>query len=74
MIFPTMINKAIAFILRRNHAANIWEQPLNEGALVPLTKFPSGEMFAFGWSSDGKQLAFSRGQRKTNVILMRNFR
>jgi hypothetical protein len=31
-------------------------------------------MFAFDWSRDGKQLAFSLGQLKTAVILMGNFR
>jgi Tol biopolymer transport system component len=66
--------KAIAFLLTRNHAANIWEQPLAGGDLVQLTKFPSGEMFAFAWSRDGKQLAFSRGQRSTDVVMMSNFR
>jgi eukaryotic-like serine/threonine-protein kinase len=66
--------KAVAILLTRNHATNIWEQPLSGGALVPLTKFASDDMFAFAWSRDGKQLAFSRGQRKTDVILMSNFR
>ena len=67
-------SKALAFLLSRNRATNIWEQPLSGGAPVQVTKFPNGEMFAFGWSSDGKQLAFSRGQRKTDVIIMSNFR
>ena len=67
-------NKAVAFLLTRNRATNIWEQPLSGSAPVQLSKFPSGEMFAFGWSPDGKQLAFSRGQRKTDVIMMSNFR
>ena len=31
-------------------------------------------MFVFAWSRDGKQLAFSRGQVKKDVILMSNFR
>jgi len=66
--------KAIAFLLTRNRATNIWKQPLAGGELVPMTKFPTGDMYAFGWSADGKQLAFSRGQRKTDVILMSNFR
>ena len=66
--------KAIAFLLTRNHATNIWEQPLAGGDPVPLTKFTSGEMFAFAWSKDGKQLAFSRGQHKTDVVMMSNFR
>lgn len=67
-------SKAIAFLLTRDRATNVWEQRLTESAPVQVTKFTNGETFAFGWSSDGKQLAFSRGQRKTNVILMKNFR
>ncbi|HYL85151.1 MAG TPA: protein kinase [Candidatus Angelobacter sp.] len=66
--------QAIAFLLNRNHATNIWELPLAGGAPVPLTKFTSGDMFAFSWSRGGKQLAFSRGKIKTDVILMSNFR
>ncbi len=66
-------SKAIAYLLTRNRAGNIWEQPLAGGEPLQLTKFPSGEMFAFAWSKDGKQLAFSRGQRKTDVVMMNNF-
>jgi Tol biopolymer transport system component/predicted Ser/Thr protein kinase len=66
--------KAIAFLLTRNHATNIWEQPFAGGDPVALTKFTNGEMFAFAWSRDGKQLAFSRGQHKTDVVMMSNFR
>lgn len=65
--------KAIAFLLTRNRATNIWEQPLAGGEPFQLTKFPSGDMFAFAWSKDGKQLAFSRGQRKTDVVMMSDF-
>jgi serine/threonine protein kinase/Tol biopolymer transport system component len=66
--------KAIAYLLTRNRATNIWEQPLAGGDPVQVTKFPSGDMFAFSWSRDGKQLAFSRGEIKTDVIMMSNFR
>ena len=66
--------KAIAFILSRNRAANIWEIPLaGTGSPVQLTKFTNGEMFAFAWSRDGKRLAFSRGQTKTDVVMMSGF-
>lgn len=65
--------KGIAFMLTRERATNIWEQKLSGGDLVPLTKFTSGDMFAFAWSPDGKQLAFSRGQRKTDVVMMSEF-
>jgi eukaryotic-like serine/threonine-protein kinase len=67
-------NKAIVFLLTRNRATNIWAQPLSGGPLVQLTHFPSGDMFAFSWSNDGKQLAFSRGSRKTDVVMMSGFR
>jgi hypothetical protein len=67
-------SQAIASLLTRNRAANIWEQRLSGGELFPLTKFTTGDMFAFAWSKDGKQLAFSRGQRKTDVIMMSNSR
>jgi eukaryotic-like serine/threonine-protein kinase len=66
-------NKAVAFLLSRNRATNIWLQPLSGGELVQLTKFAGGDMFAFAWSKDGKQLAFSRGQRKTDVVMMSGF-
>jgi WD40 repeat protein len=38
-----------------------------------MKKFTSDDMFAFAWSADGKRLAFSRGQRKTDVVMMSNF-
>jgi len=66
--------KAMAFILTRNHAGNIWEQRLTGGDPMQLTKFTNGDMFSFSWSKDGKQLAFSRGVRKTDVVMMSNFR
>jgi Tol biopolymer transport system component/tRNA A-37 threonylcarbamoyl transferase component Bud32 len=62
--------KAIAFLLTRNRAGNIWEQPLSGGDPVQLTKFTNQDMFSFAWSGDGKNLAFSRGQRKTDVVMM----
>ncbi|MBZ5569721.1 MAG: protein kinase [Acidobacteriia bacterium] len=67
-------NKALAFMLTRKGATNIWEQPLSGGDPVQLTKFTSGDMFAFAWSKNGKQLAMSRGRRKSDVVMMSNFR
>lgn len=66
--------KALSFVLTRDHAANIWEQPLAGGNPIQLTHFTSGEMFAFAWSQDGKKLAFSRGSRKSDVVMMSGFR
>ena len=67
-------NKSLAFLLTRKGATNIWLQPLAGGDPAPLTNFTSGDMFAFAWSKDGKQLAMSRGRRKSDVVMMSNFR
>jgi Tol biopolymer transport system component len=66
-------SKALAFLLTRNHATNVWKLPLAGTGLEQVTKFTSGDMFAFAWSKDGKQLAFSRGQNKTDVVMMSGF-
>jgi hypothetical protein len=42
--------------------------------MVQITHFPSGDIFSFAWSKDGKKLAFSRGTRKTDVVMMSGFR
>ena len=44
------------------------------GPPTQLAKFTNGEMYAFVWSADGKHLAFSRGQRKSDVVMISNFR
>jgi Tol biopolymer transport system component/predicted Ser/Thr protein kinase len=66
-------SKGITFMLSRNHATNIWRLPLTGPGPVQVTKFSSGDMFAYAWSADGKQLAFSRGQNKTDVVMMSGF-
>jgi Tol biopolymer transport system component len=66
--------KGIRFGLTRNGAGNIWEQPLTGGAPQQLTKFPSGLIFDFASSRDGKQLLLLRGNRSSDVILISNFR
>jgi Tol biopolymer transport system component len=67
-------DSALAYMLTRQGATNIWQQPLSGGDPVQLTKFTSGEMFSFAWSQEGKQLAMSRGRRKSDVVMMSNFR
>jgi eukaryotic-like serine/threonine-protein kinase len=66
-------SKSLAFLLSRNHATNIWKMPLDGKGLQQITKFTNGDMFSYAWSPDGKQLAFSRGQDKTDVVMMSGF-
>jgi Tol biopolymer transport system component len=66
-------SKAIAFVLSRNRAGNIWKLPLTGKEPIQITHFATGEIFAYSWSRDGQQLALSRGQRKTDVVMMSGF-
>jgi Tol biopolymer transport system component len=61
-------------MITRNRATNIWLQPLAGGPPKQITNFLNGDMFAYAWSSDGKRLALSRGERKTDVVMMSGFR
>jgi Tol biopolymer transport system component len=66
--------KAIDYVLTRNGVSNIWQQNLAGGAPKQITNFASGQIFDFGWSRDGRQLAFTRGTESSDVVLISNFR
>jgi Tol biopolymer transport system component len=66
--------KAIQYLLTRSGATNIWEQALSGGEPRQITNFPSGRIFDFAWSRDGKQLLLTKGSQSSDVILIRNFR
>ena len=66
--------KALQYLLTRNGASNIWEQPLTGGPAQQLTKFTSGLIANFAWSRDGKQLLLTRFNQTSDVILISNFR
>ncbi|MFY9559647.1 MAG: protein kinase [Terriglobales bacterium] len=66
--------KALQYLLTRNGATNLWEQPLTGGEPRQITNFSSGRIFDFAWARDGKQLLLSKGNQSSDVILIRNFR
>jgi Tol biopolymer transport system component len=66
--------KALQYILTRNGASNIWEQPIAGGEPHQVTHFTSGLIFHGSWSRDGKELLLERGSESRDVILMSNFR
>ena len=66
--------KGLQYALTRKGAANIWEQPLAGGAPHQVTDFPSGRIFSFAWSSDGKTLFVAKGNETRDVVLISNFR
>jgi eukaryotic-like serine/threonine-protein kinase len=64
--------KGVEYVLTQNGASNIWEQPLEGGQPSQLTRFPSGEIFDFSWSRDGKRLLLTRGDVRSDVVVVRN--
>jgi eukaryotic-like serine/threonine-protein kinase len=66
--------KAVQYMLTREGATNVWEQPLAGGQPRPVTHFTSGHIFDFSWSRDGRQLLLSKGSRTSDVVLISNFR
>lgn len=66
--------KALQYLMTRNGAGNVWEQPLSGGDPHQFTHFTSGLLFDFSWSRDGKQLLLSKGDRASDVVLITSFR
>ena len=66
--------KGLQYLLTRQGATNVWEQPLADGAPRQVTDFTSGHIFGFAWTRDGKQLLLARGERSSDVVLISNFR
>jgi len=66
--------KGVQFVITRNGAANIWEQPVAGGPRRQITNFTSGLIFDFDWSYDGKLLYLAKGEKNSDVILISNFR
>jgi hypothetical protein len=64
----------LEYLLDREGATNLWEQPLSGGLPRQLTKFTSGRIFDFNWTGDGKQLLLSRGEVTSDVVLLSNLR
>jgi hypothetical protein len=64
----------VGYVLTRKGVSNIWQQKISGGPPKQITNFPSGLIFDFAWSRDGKQLAMARGSQSSDVILISNFR
>jgi Tol biopolymer transport system component len=62
--------KALSYVVNERGVSNIWAMPLAGGAPTQLTDFKSDQIFDFAWSRDGKQLALSRGQVSSDVVLL----
>jgi len=66
--------KGLQYLLTRDRTTNIWEQPLAGGQPRQLTRFTSGQIFDFNWSSDHTRLLMTRGTESSDVLLLSNLR
>jgi len=65
--------KALQYVITRQGAGNVWEQPISGGDPHQFTHFTSGRIFDFSWSRDGKQLLLSRGDNTSDVVMITKF-
>jgi len=63
--------RAIDYSITRGGVSDIWRQPLSGGAPKQLTHFPSGKIYNFAWSTDGKFLAAARGSVTADIVLLK---
>ncbi|PWT88640.1 MAG: hypothetical protein C5B55_12750 [Blastocatellia bacterium] len=66
-------SRAVNYVVTVGGVSNIWTQPISGEAARQSTSFKSDRIFAFAWSRDGKQLAYSRGNVSSDVVLISNF-
>jgi Tol biopolymer transport system component len=66
--------RALLYIDTRDGVSNIWSQPIDGGPSKQMTNFTTDLIFYFDWSRDGKQLAVSRGNQPSDVVLISNFK
>ncbi|MGH7486579.1 MAG: TolB family protein [bacterium] len=64
----------LSYVQVRDGAANIWVQPLTAAPPRRVTSFAADHILAFDWSRDGRQLAFVRGSRSRDVVMLRAVR
>ncbi|MFL6230335.1 MAG: winged helix-turn-helix domain-containing protein [Pyrinomonadaceae bacterium] len=63
-----------AAVTYRDWFNGIWRQPLAGGAPQRLAGLPEEKLYAYGWSRDARQFAFTRGAEIRDVVLIRDLR
>jgi Tol biopolymer transport system component/DNA-binding winged helix-turn-helix (wHTH) protein len=66
--------KSVQFVKTREKVSNLWSQPIAGGPAKQLTHFSSGQIFAFAWSPDFKELALARGDVTRDVVVIEDLR
>jgi Tol biopolymer transport system component len=64
--------RGVAYSVTRAGVSNLWVRDFQGGAPSQLTHFTSGRIFAFAWSRQGERLAVARGERTSDVVVIRH--
>jgi eukaryotic-like serine/threonine-protein kinase len=67
-------DSGVQYLLTRDGATNLWEQPLRGGKPKKLTNFDSEQIFNFTWSNDHKRLLLARGRVNSDIVLFTHLR
>ena len=70
----TSDGRGISYVALVGGVSNIWRQPVDGGPAFQVTRFDSGRIFNFQYSTDGRRMAVSRGTLNSDVVLVRNAR
>lgn len=62
--------RSLEYIVSRDGVSNIWRQPLSGGEPAPITHFAADRLFFFSRSPEGKRLLLSRGNERTELVLI----
>jgi Tol biopolymer transport system component len=66
--------RAFLYVDFAGGVSNIWMQDVAGGEPRQLTRFESGDIFAFDIARDGKRIVFSGGETTRDAVLIRDFR
>ena len=71
--------KGVLFLRSNQDIYNVWVSPwiviLPDSQAPPtqVTNYPSGMIFSFAFSPDGKSIALSRGRTSTDAVMISHF-
>ncbi|MFN2502577.1 MAG: winged helix-turn-helix domain-containing protein [Pyrinomonadaceae bacterium] len=69
----TADGKGIAYVLTKKGVSNVWVQPIAGGPPRQVTTFTSDRILQFDWSPNN-DIVSSRTERRSDVVMIRNFR
>jgi Tol biopolymer transport system component len=66
--------RSIHYVFYRDGISNIWSQPIDGRAPRQITDSKTDWVFRFGWSKDGRLLAYERGTSISDIVQVSDFR